>query len=35
MSFNIAYLIVTGLLLLVAILWVGPYDLKVEEEDDE
>lgn len=35
MSFNIAYLIVTGLVLLLAILYVSPYELMVDEEEDE
>lgn len=35
MSFNIAYLIVTGLLLLLALLYFSPYDLNVEEEAEE
>ena len=34
MSFNIAYLIVTGLVLLLAILYVSPYELMVDEEED-
>ena len=35
MSFNIAYLIITGLVLLLAILYVSPYELMVDEEEDE
>ena len=35
MSFNTAYLIVTGLVLLLAILYVSPYELKVDEEEEE
>jgi hypothetical protein len=34
MSFNIAYLIVTGLVLLLAVLYVSPYELMVDEEED-
>jgi len=34
MSFNIAYLIITGLVLLLAILYVSPYELMVDEEED-
>ena len=34
MSFNIAYFIVTCLLLLLLILYVSPYELKVDEEEE-
>lgn len=35
MSFNIAYLVVTCLLLLVALLYFSPYELNVEDEAEE
>lgn len=34
MSFNIAYFIVTCLLLLLFVLYVSPYELKVDEEEE-
>ena len=35
MNFEYAYLIVVGLLLLVAMFYVSPYELKVNEDDDD
>jgi hypothetical protein len=35
MNFEYAYLIVVGLLLLVAMFYVSPYELRVNEDDDD
>jgi hypothetical protein len=35
MSFEYAYLVVVGLLLLVAMFYVSPYELRVNEDDDD
>jgi hypothetical protein len=35
MHFEFAYLIVVGLLFLVGIFYLSPYELKVNEEDDD
>ena len=34
MNFEYTYLVVAGLLLLVGMFYVSPYELKVNEEDD-
>ena len=35
MNFEYPYLIVVGLLLLVAMFYVSPYELRVNEDDDD
>ncbi len=35
MNFEYAYLVVLGLLLLVGIFYVSPYELSVKEDDDD
>jgi hypothetical protein len=35
MNFEYAYMIVVGLLLLVAMFYVSPYELRVNEDDDD
>lgn len=35
MQFEYAYLVVVGLLLLTALFYLSPYELRVNEEDDE
>jgi hypothetical protein len=35
MNFEFAYLAVAGLLLLLGIFYVSPYELKVNEDDDD
>ena len=35
MNFEYAYLIVVGLLLLAAMFYVSPYELRVNEDDDD
>lgn len=35
MHFEFAYLVVAGLLFLVGIFYLSPYELKVNEEDDD
>jgi hypothetical protein len=35
MHFEFAYLVVVGLLFLVGIFYLSPYELKVNEEDDD
>jgi len=35
MNFEFAYLFVVGLLVLLGIFYLSPYELKVNEEDDE
>jgi len=35
MNFEIAYLVVVSLLLLLGIFYVSPYELKVDEDEDD
>jgi hypothetical protein len=35
MNFEFAYLVVVGLLLLLGIFYVSPYELKVNEDEDD
>ena len=35
MHFEFAYLIVTGLLLMVGVFYISPFDLKVNDDDEE
>jgi len=35
MNFEFAYLVAVGLLLLLGIFYLSPYELKVNEEDDD
>ncbi len=35
MNFEFAYLVVVGLLFLVGVFYLSPYELKVNEDDDE
>lgn len=35
MNFEFGYLVVVGLLLLVGMFYISPYELKVDEDDDD
>ena len=35
MNFELAYLVVVGLLLLLGVFYISPYELKVKEDDDD
>jgi hypothetical protein len=35
MNFEIAYLVVVGLLLLLGMFYLSPYELKVEDDEDD
>jgi hypothetical protein len=35
MNFEFAYLIVTGLLIMIGLFYMSPYELKVDEDEDD